>query len=65
MSNKKKYGFRIDGCHDSTYFEMELTDCEAKVALLISEMSEKASTYQCQPIMEFFEVEENKHEWYP
>lgn len=56
--NKKKYGFIIDGCHDSTYFEIEMTENEANVADLISRKSQEASKYGCQPIIDFWEIKE-------
>ena len=47
-----KYKISIDGCDDSTIFDIELTPMQAKLIEKISKLSYDTSTYGCQPTLE-------------
>ena len=46
-----RYTIRLRGCDDSTSFDVELTDAEARTAVHIAAMSQRASEFDCQPTM--------------
>ena len=49
-SNEKKlYHIDLNGCDDSTIFEMELSEQEYEFLSRVSELANKTSTYQCMP----------------
>lgn len=52
----KRYKISIDGCDDSTVFEMELTEQEAELVKRICNRSSETSTYGCMPTMEIEEA---------
>lgn len=45
------YVIVIEGCDDSTAFDIDLTADEARVAERIAEMSRRTSQFDCQPKM--------------
>jgi len=53
---KKKYKISLDGCDDSTYIKIELTDTQYKLIKKIADESEKASSYGCEPTMTIEEI---------
>lgn len=53
---KKKYEIVLDGCDDSTKFEMELTNEEFELLEKVSAKSNEASKYCCMPRMYLCEV---------
>ena len=57
---KKKYIIVIDGCDDSTKFEMELTNEEFELLEKVSAKSNEASKYCCMPRMYLYEVTEEE-----
>ena len=57
---KKKYEIVLDGCDDSTKFEMELTNEEFELLKKISAKSNEASEYCCMPRMYAYEVSEEE-----
>lgn len=57
MGDTKKYKIILEGCHDSTVFEMVLTDKEYELLNRVSEMANKTSTCYCEPRMFVEEVE--------
>lgn len=62
MESKKVYTITLEGCDDSTVFDMELTHLEF---LIINEVATKAnetSTYCCEPRMYIVEKEVNENE---
>ena len=52
----KQYKISIDGCDDSTYINISLTDNEAEVIGRVCDQSQIESTYGCMPTMS---IEEN------
>ena len=46
---KHLYVIDLNGCDDSTIFEMELTEQEYEFLSKVSELANKTSTYQCMP----------------
>ena len=57
---KKKYEIILDGCDDSTKFEMELTNEEFELLKKVSAKSNEASEYCCMPRMYLYEVTEEE-----
>ena len=57
---KKKYEIILDGCDDSTKFEMELTNEEFELLEKVSAKSNEASKYCCMPRMYLYEVTEEQ-----
>ena len=57
---KKKYIIVMDGCDDSTKFEMELTNEEFELLNKVSAKSNEASKYCCMPRMYLYEVSEEE-----
>ncbi len=53
-----KYYISLDGCDDSTGFEIELTDEEYELVDKISDMSHENSRYGCMPTMDVSKVEQ-------
>jgi len=52
----KKYNINISGCDDSTKFSIELTEDQASFLRVIADLSEKTSTYGCQPVLHMSEA---------
>jgi hypothetical protein len=50
------YKIGIDGCDDSTIFEMELTEDEARLLEKVAAKAKKTSTYSCMPTMEVEQI---------
>ena len=48
---KQKCFVSIDGCDDSTQFEIDLSESEYEFLKRIAEISEETSTYGCMPTM--------------
>ena len=57
---KKKYEIILDGCDDSTKFEMELTDEEFELLLKVSDKANETSEYCCMPRIYVCEVSEEE-----
>ena len=57
---KKTYEIVLDGCDDSTKFEMELTNEEFELLEKVSAKSNEASKYCCMPRMYLYEVTEEE-----
>ena len=57
---KKKYEIILNGCDDSTKFEMELTNEEFELLKKVSAKSNEASEYCCMPRMYVCEVSEEE-----
>ncbi len=47
----KKYIISLNGCDDSTYIKISLNDTEVKLVKKICRLSEKVSSYGCEPTM--------------
>lgn len=47
----KRYTISVDGCDDSSIFDLMLTDEQAETARLIAEACTNTSTYRCMPTM--------------
>ena len=47
-----KYRISLNGCDDSTIFDMELNNVEADVLKRVAKKSKETSEYGCMPIME-------------
>lgn len=56
MVDTKRYKITLEGCDDSTVFEMSLTDKEYELLNRVSEKANKTSTYNCEPKMFVEEV---------
>jgi hypothetical protein len=59
-SKIKKYRISIDGCDDSTRFEIELTDEQREVVEMLCEKSFENSTSRCMPTMEMTLITQKK-----
>ena len=59
-----KYKISIDGCDDSTIFDIELTPTQAKLIEKISKLSYATSTYGCRPTLEVNQPPNPEKEWY-
>lgn len=51
MPNKKTYRIVLEGCDDSTVFDMELTNEEFDVLKRVSDRANETSYYRCMPRM--------------
>lgn len=51
----KRYIVQLEGCDDSTNFEMVLTEAQAEVLEGLKRLSEKYSTYSCKPRLDYWE----------
>lgn len=56
MVEKDRYTITLDGCDDSTVFEMLLTDEEYELLKRVSKKANETSTYGCMPRMFVEEV---------
>lgn len=54
----KKVKVSIRGCDDTTIFNLDVNETEFKLLEKISKLSKDNSLYECQPTIEFEEVEE-------
>lgn len=45
------YKIILEGCDDTTVFDMELTDDEYNLLVRVSEKANETSTYMCEPRM--------------
>lgn len=52
-----KYQISIDGCDDSTVFEIELDDKEIAVAERLASICNKTSEFSCMPTMEIKRID--------
>nr|DAG31316.1 MAG TPA: hypothetical protein [Caudoviricetes sp.] len=59
----KKYKIANEGCDDSNWFDMELTEEELKVVIKIFEENNKHASYCCTPHLYVYEYDENKGEY--
>ena len=50
-AEKTKYRITLNGCDDSTSFEMDMTEQEAELFRKASDLSIDASQYGCMPTM--------------
>lgn len=55
----KKYLIALNGCDDTTYCELELTDKELKFLIRVSKEINKYSTYQCEPSISIYKDYKN------
>lgn len=53
----KLYRISVHGCDDSSIFNMELTEEEARVVKLVADKCTETSTYSCMPKMEIEELQ--------
>lgn len=56
MVEKDRYSITLEGCDDSTEFEMLLTNDEYELLKKVSEKANETSTYGCMPRMYIEEV---------
>lgn len=54
-----KYLITLNGCDDTTYCELELTDEELKFLVKISKEINKYSTYECEPSISIYKDYKN------
>ena len=54
--------FHVNGCDDSTIFEMELSLKEFEIIKKFSTLCNKASEYLCQPTIEIIGLEYDEEE---
>ena len=54
-----KYLITLNGCDDTTYCELELTDEELKFLVKISKEINRYSTYQCEPSISIYKDYKN------
>ena len=47
----RRWNIGLHGCHDSTCFEMQLTDAEVETLRKVAAKAEETSTYGCMPTM--------------
>lgn len=59
----KKYKIANEGCDDSNWFDMELTEEELKVVIKIFEENNKHASYCCTPHLYVYKYGENKGEY--
>lgn len=57
---KKKYNISVDGCDDSTKFEVELAENEFNLVETIVKKNNKVATEHCQPTIRIEESNEDK-----
>jgi hypothetical protein len=55
----KTYRICLDGCDDSTCFDIDLTDDELEVVKKLEKLSKETSTYGCMPTLEIGKGESN------
>ena len=48
---KSRYSISLDGCDDSTNFNVDLSEAEYELILKLCDLSEAASNYGCMPTM--------------
>jgi len=48
---RSTYTLTLSGCDDATYIDVNLTDAEHALLVTIAEMTEAASSYGCQPVL--------------
>ena len=46
------YTIKVQGCDDSTYFDMELSEEEYSIIKRVADKCTEESTYACMPTME-------------
>lgn len=56
----KKYKIANEGCDDSNWFDIELTEEELKVVIKIFEENNKRASYGCTPHLYIYDYEENR-----
>lgn len=54
-----KYLISLNGCDDTTYCELELTDKELEFLIKISKEINKYSTYRCEPSISIYKDYKN------
>ena len=54
-----KYLITLNGCDDTTYCELELSDKELEFLIRISKEINKWSSYQCQPTISIYKDYKN------
>lgn len=54
-----KYSIALDGCDDSTEFDLELKEEEYILLKKISNISKQVSQYRCMPVLEIDPSTEN------
>jgi DNA-binding protein Fis len=57
---KKNYHIEVDGCDDSTCFEVELDAVEFELVKMICEKCTATSAYGCQPRMTISELDDKR-----
>lgn len=61
----KKYKIANEGCDDSNWFDMELTEEELKVVIKLFEENNKIADCGCTPHLYIYDYEENrKYKYY-
>lgn len=55
-----KYLITLNGCDDTTYCELELSDKELEFLIRISKEINKYSTYGCQPTISIYKDYQNR-----
>lgn len=58
----KKYSISINGCDDSTYFNLAMTEEEHNFLLKVARLSRHYSSYGCQPTIDIGEAFEEETE---
>lgn len=56
MDETNRYEIKLYGCHDTTVFEMLLTNTEYELLKRVSEKANETSEYSCMPRMDVEEV---------
>ncbi len=56
---KKLYDITLDGCDDTTYFNMSLDEEEYKLVKKIEKISKHTSTYGCMPTLTIDEARDD------
>lgn len=49
--HKQTYWIKLEGCDDSTGFQMDLNPNEFELLLRVAKLSSETSMYGCQPVM--------------
>lgn len=60
----KKYKIANEGCDDSNWFDMELTDEELKLVIRLFEENNKIADYGCTPHLYIYDCDKNKEHYY-
>lgn len=60
----KKYKIANEGCDDSNWFDIELTEEELKVVIKLFEENNKRASYGCTPHLYIYDYEENRKNIY-